>query len=54
MRGRSAQRQGHPAVARQALEEALSVAKRVPNVMREHIERELALRDAPLRDINQS
>lgn len=42
MRARAAQRQGLHVVARQAFEDALEVAQRVPNVMRSRIERELA------------
>jgi len=47
MRARAAQRQGLHDVARQAFQDALEVAERVPNVMRSRIERELdALRSA--------
>jgi len=42
MRARAAQHQRRQAQARKAFEEALGIAKRVPNVMRERIERELA------------
>src|SRR5262249_61650821 len=42
MRARAAQRARRQEGARRAFQEALGIAKRVPNVMRERIERELA------------
>jgi len=41
MRGRAAQRQRRPQAVREAFEEAMALAEKVPNVMKERIKREL-------------